>query len=780
MNRHIQRLFILLLSVSCLTLTAPAQFGAPELFGEAAQAAEPEGPATTVELISDTASIQPGTPFDVGVQLTMEDKWHTYWKFGGDTDMPTVVNWELPKGFEAGEIQWPTPIRFLLEAGEVSLVGYGYEKKVVLVSTITPPADLDPETAATIELKATVEWLECDDKTCVPGDGLATLALPVKTAAPNAGKGRAAIAASKKTFPQQPEGWKSSWLREGENVVLEFVPPKSFGAIDADKPPTFYPSVPDLIDLGSTGDCAKLDNGAFALTFPPNQYVPETFPNQIPGILVGHDGAKLPGGAASLSFNLLEGSATTSTSKQASPDSAINAPGVEMEAASVGELEIDDPEGGKNISFGLAAFFFVIGGMLLNLMPCIFPVLAMKVMSFVKQAQEDATKAWQHGLVFGAGVLVSMWVIVAILLIARLIFPEREQTWSMLQNPYLVVALTLLFLVLAVNLFGVFEMGTSLTGVGGSSVGKKSGYSGSFFSGVLAVVVATPCTGPFLGAPIAFALSQESAIAMFILFSLFGLGIALPYILLSAFPPLLRMLPKPGPWMKNFKIIMGFIMLLVTATAAWVVIDLIPGKYTALKLGLGLVLTGFGWWLYGQNTKRAGQWGKMAFGLLLAILFTGGAYALQFAGGGGGDNPDMVATDGPPPATTNTVADVDGPTFTWKPWSPAAVAAARAAGRPVFIDYTATWCAICQANKPTMDSEEISELVDKKNVAMFRADYTKKDPVIAAELKKLGRAGVPAYPLYIPGGNKVKLLPSNLFFNKAKFKAALKALPDPS
>jgi len=230
----------------------------------------------------------------------------------------------------------------------------------------------------------------------------------------------------------------------------------------------------------------------------------------------------------------------------------------------------------------------------------------------------------------------------------------------------------------------------------------------------------------------------------------------------------------------NFKIIMGFIMLLVTAAAAWVVLNLIPGQYAALKLGIGLVLTGFGWWLYGQNTKRIGQWRKMAFGLLLATLFTGGAYALQFAGG---DKAEELAKGNPDVPVAVTVAESgegdDAIQVTWEPWTAEAVDAALAAGRPVFIDYTAVWCTICQVNKPTMHSKEISALIAEKNVAVFRADFTKEDPEIASELKKLGRAAVPAYPLYNPAENKLQLLPSALFKNKGKFIEALEALPEP-
>jgi len=549
MKHPFQALAYFLLFAALAPFSALAQFGGPELFGNDQQVAIPEGPSTSVELIGDTASIQPGTPFDVGVLMTMDDKWHTYWKFGGDTDTPTVVNWDLPEGFKAGEIQWPTPIRFLLKAGDLSFVGYGYEKKVVLVTTITPPADLDPASTKEIELKADVEWLECDDESCVPGDGSVALTLPVLKAAPKAGKGAAVIAANRKKFPVESTGWKSGWLRDGDDVVLEFVPPKNFGAFDADSSPIFYPAVADLINLSSTGDCKKWDNGAFSLTFAANEYAPETFPKTIPGILVGADGATLPGGAAAISFDMSQGSVIDQVGAVDSPAAAINPPDSAVANAagsSPSGFVIEDPEGGKGISFGLAALFFVLGGMLLNLMPCIFPVLALKVMSFVKQAQEDATKAWKHGLVFGLGVLVSMWVIVAILLVARSMFPGQDQTWSILQNPYLAVGLTLLFLVLAINLFGVFEMGISLTRVGTGGIGGRPGYSGSFFSGVLATVVATPCTGPFLGAPIAYAMDKP-ALIMLVLFSLFALGIALPYILLSAFPPLLRKLPQPGP-----------------------------------------------------------------------------------------------------------------------------------------------------------------------------------------------------------------------------------------
>jgi thiol:disulfide interchange protein DsbD len=389
---------------------------------------------------------------------------------------------------------------------------------------------------------------------------------------------------------------------------------------------------------------------------------------------------------------------------------------------------------------GLALVLAFVGGMILNLMPCVLPVISFKVLSFVKMAGQSRKLVFTHGLTFTLGVLLSFWVLTAALLVLQAY--GRSVGWGFqLQEPLFVAILAAILLVFGLSLFGVFEFGTSLIAMAGqaqqSATAKRSGLFGSFMSGILATAVATPCTGPFLGSAVGFAMTLPPALTMLVFTSL-GLGMSLPYLLLATFPSTLRFLPKPGQWMVTFKELMGFFML---ATVLWLV--WVFGAQTS-TFALFLLLAGFfflalGSWVYGKWSMQRKTIRLIAYGLTIACFATGG-YAIFNA-----VSPwaaQMDSSSATKQVANHSAADA------WEEFSPERLAELQKQGTPVFIDFTAKWCLICQANHLVLTTSEVTQQFEKLGVVKMKADWTKNDPVITAELRKHGRSGVPLYLLY--------------------------------
>lgn len=401
-------------------------------------------------------------------------------------------------------------------------------------------------------------------------------------------------------------------------------------------------------------------------------------------------------------------------------------------------------ESGADESILLAILFAFIGGMILNLMPCVLPVLSLKIMGFIKQAGEEKSKLRKHGLAFTFGVLISFWALAGLLLILRA--GGEYLGWGFqLQSPSFVIVLSVLLFLFGLSLFGVFEIGVTLTAVG-QNTPKGSTYTGSFFSGILATIVATPCTAPFMGSALGFALSQPAYVSMLI-FTALGLGMALPYVLLTSIPALLKYVPKPGAWMETFKQFMGFLMIATVLWLIWV-LSLQTGAEGVLILLGSLLLVSLSGWIYGRwsvlhkslKTRRIAQ---LISGLILA-----GALALSL----------MYIK--PVSASTGSV-HTQG-LIEWQTFSPELVAQLRSEKKPVFIDFTAAWCLSCQVNeKVAFGSEEVQKAFADKGIAALKADWTNKDEVIAKELAKFGRNSVPLYVLYLPDKEAV-LLPEIL------------------
>ncbi len=645
------------------------------------------------ELVAEEQSIQPGRPFWVGVELKMADGWDTYWQNPGDSGFPTQVNWQLPEGFTAGPIEWPYPETFTNE----SLVAFGYTDTVLLMSKITPPENLKADQP--VMLAADVNWLACKDS-CVPGNAHLELSLPVTDVAPKVDAQMSALfAEARDALPRQLglEDGDLSVQMQADEIVMNFMPKlDSFGEIEKMQ---FIPHEGEVIDYAA----------------------PQSF-------LIGKEGITLNVKTAGNEPEALKGVLLVSE-KGSTVKRAIHVDTSGGAASSPVSLD------GVS-SVGIALLFAFLGGLILNVMPCVLPVIALKIFGFVKMAQEKRSVILKHGGVFSLGVVVSFWVLSGALLVLRA-YGEGIGWGFQLQEPIFVAILAGILFLLGLSLFGVFELGTSMISLGNKGASSAtSPLKSSFMSGVLATLVATPCTGPLLGPALGFAMTLPPVQALLI-FTMMGLGMAFPYLLFSAFPKLVRFLPKPGNWMITFKQLMGFLMMATVVWLVWVFGAQTDNMATFVLLAALLVLA-VGGWIFGR-------WGVPTKRKLTRYVATGVAALMLFVGGGAvistaKQHRDFAATE-----VDGVHAVSDGG---WEKYSPERVEQLRASGTPVFVDFTAKWCLICQANKAVLRSSDTTKAFEEKGVVTMTADWTKKNPVITAELEKLGRSGVPVYVLY--------------------------------
>jgi thiol:disulfide interchange protein DsbD len=657
------------------------------------------------QLVSDQLSAQPGEPVLVGLKLRMAPDWHTYWKNPGDSGLPTRIHWELPPGWKADPIEWPYPS--LLPVGP--LMNYGYEDDVVLLSHLTPPADAKPGTA---DIKARAEWLVCKE-ICVPEKGELELALPVSNEPPKQDiRFLAHIQRAREMLPVSAPGWKSEAAIEGKALVVRIAAP------EGQAPPakvTFFPAREELI-VPAAPEKVTREANALRIEMQLADPAPANV-TAVDGDAVAAGGWPGTGGRKAL---------------------AVAAPVVAKLPVAAGTTGIAANDGGIGGSELAALAFAFLGGILLNLMPCVFPVLGIKVMGFVRHAHGDARAMRVQGAIFAAGVLVSFAALAGVLLALRA--GGAQLGWGFqLQSPSVVALLACLFFLLALNLSGLFEWGgfaQSMT----SNLGARGRYADAFLSGVLATVVATPCTAPFMGAAVGFTLTQSAGLALAVFLAL-GVGMAAPVFLLALFPRLLKRLPKPGQWMEAFKQILAFPLFATSAWLAWV-LGAQAGNDAVLALLLGLVIIGMAAWMYGRWT-HAGAW-RPALAVVLGALGIFIAWPVA-----------SVAT-----RTSREVARADEE---WPAWSPEKVRQLLAEGRPVFVDFTAAWCVTCQVNKRVaLRDSAVSKAFADRGVARLTADWTRQDPRITEALGAMGRNAVPVYALYAPGASAPHLLPEIL------------------
>jgi thiol:disulfide interchange protein DsbD len=690
----------LLPTVALLVLVAPSA------------RAQPSHVAAT--LVAADAAVQPGKPITVALRMVHDPHWHTYWLNPG-TGLPTTIEWKLPPGWKAGEIQWPAPHIIKDKAGNVT--GHGYESDLLLPVTLTPPADLAPGT--TVELKATADWLMCEE-ICVPGSAEVFLKLPIAAAAPAPDatwgeKIRATVAG----LPRADAAWKISATRAAKAITVRVTPtgpapvtPKDLHVFAEDS----------VIAYDQPQKVAADGKGGFVLTLPMGEDSPKDA-KRIVGVITSTTGWLAGGALRGLRLD---------AELAAAPVGQVS------DLTKVGSQTRPSPSGSLPGTLLLA----LIGGLILNLMPCVFPVLGIKILGFVNQAGSDKKKIVAHGLVFTLGVLLSFWALAVVLAVLRA--GGDQLGWGFqLQSPVFVYALAVLMLVFGMNMSGVFEFGLGATAVG-AELQMKSGYAGSFFTGVLATVVATPCSAPFLAPALGAALAVPTA-ESFAIFTAIALGLSGPYLLLSIFPQAVKVLPRPGAWMETFKQFMAFPLYATAGYLVWVLGGQVSEEGLQHTL-FSLVLIALGVWVYGRWNAPGASAGRARFGI--AGLIVAGAAGLWL---------------GWPQAVGAKPADPSAPEVEWEAWSPEAVAKLRAEGRIVYVDFTARWCATCQLNKKVVfHDRDVLRYFAEKKIATLRADWTNKDPRITAELAAYQRSAVPFNVIWLPGKSEPVLLPELL------------------
>lgn len=705
----------LLIRLFCLLLFVAAASPA------AAQAGPQRTERIEAELVSMSRWAAPGSTAVVAVRQDIQPGWHTYWRNPGDSGGATTLSWRLPSGVRAGEIVWPLPERQRLQG----LTNYGYEGVVYLPVPVEIPGDARP--GSSVPLRVEALFFVCSDEMCVPETLDLRLDLPVREgAAPTDPRHGPAIERVLAGAPS-PAGVEAR-VRAGDGVLTLTAVGGPLAGRDPG-PSYFFPFEGGLIDHSAPQTGAW---GPGGLT------------------LVMSAGAKSQAGLT----GPLEGVLATSLGAfEIRAEPGADLPGARGSGdlapmADAGAGTGTEPAATGWIGFLQAALFALLGGLILNLMPCVFPILAMKAAA-LSAAAHDPARARQDGLAFLAGVLTT-FVALAGLLLALRAGGEAIGWGFQLQSPAVIAGLSLLMLAVALNLSGVFHMGAGLQAAGSGPLARLPGAAGAFFTGMLAVVVAAPCTAPFMAFALGAALLMPWPMALAVVLML-GLGLALPFVLVSLSPRLLSRLPRPGPWMERLKGLLAFPMYGAALWLVWVFSRQTGGEALALLLAAGLVLAA-GLWLLGgaQGERAAGRRGvlHLAAGVGLVVLAIAGAVAAA----------RLPSIDRPAGAVP-----VEGPGLAAQPWSPEAVAAARAEGRPVLVNFTADWCVTCKINERTaLSSPAARRALDTANAVYLVGDWTRRDDAITAELRRHGRSGVPLYLLYAPGAAEPRVLPQLL------------------
>lgn len=640
----------------------------------------------------------PGSTAIVAVRQDIKPGWHTYWRNPGDSGGATELTWSLPPGVSAGPILWPLPERQPVKG----LMNYGYSRQVYLPVPIEIPASAKP--GSPLPLSVTVLSMVCSDEMCVPDERVVKLELAIGETVPP--------------------------LTVGEGAAIERVVDSAPRAADIDAR-----LVRDGADLVLTVRGTALKPGAAGDAY--------FFP--FDGGVVEHPAAqRAEWKGDELSLRMKAGGAIVAAGLTKPVKGVLSTPGGAWEITADPSAAPSSSTGDTTILvFAQAALFALIGGLILNLMPCVFPILAMKAASLAASAHAPR-EARRDGIAFLFGVLATFVVLAAALLAFRA--AGEAAGWGFhLQNPAVTATLALLMLAIGLNLSGVFEVALPASGAG-SRLTRLPGWSGAFFTGVLAVVVAAPCTAPFMAFALGAALLMPAPMALAI-FAMLGLGLALPYLVISLSPALLRRFPKPGPWMARLKSILAFPMYGAALWLVWVFARQTGSEALALILAAGLLLAlGLTLWGWRQIAKMSGRRGfGSTMGAVLSLL----------AGFGVATSATLLAPDAGAEAGSKETADT--------PWTVDAVAAARAQGKIVFVNFTADWCVTCKVNeRAALANAGTRALLADTGTLYMVADWTRRDDRIARELERFGRSGVPLYLVYAPGKEAPEILPQLL------------------
>jgi thiol:disulfide interchange protein DsbD len=701
---------------------------------------------TQARLVLSAGTANPGDTIMAGVHLKMDPGWHTYWKNPGTSGDATKIAWQLPTGVTAGQIQWPVPEKLVPQKEDDSgkplpgqfdfeFTTYAYHNVAVLLVPLTLAPDLKP---GPLQLKAKVEWLECE-KLCLQGGAevAATLVIASETK-PSADA--PLIESWKSKLPKSADGlsaranWEKSASGDLRPLILEWT------VTDKVAEPDLFPDASDRFEVQHATEVLSAGPENVRLRKVVKKLQGD-WPEEISGVLIQKSGAERRGYSVTL------------------PVADASSPASANQSFTVAK------------SLWQMLLYAFIGGMILNIMPCVLPVIALKILGFVGQAKDEPQRVRKLGLVYAVGVLVSFLALAGLVIGAKA--AGQKAGWGMqFSNPQFIVALTVLVTLVALNLFGVFEVTLSGRVMGAAGeLSSKHGTAGAFFNGVLATVLATPCTAPFLGVALGFAFGQPAPIIVLMCLTV-GLGLAAPYVVLSWHPAWLKFLPKPGAWMEKFKIAMGFPML---ATAVWL-LSLTTTFYGERSwwLGIFLVLVGTAAWVFGTFVQRGNKRRAVAGVVAAGLLVIGYAWALDA----------KLDWRAPGKGSQDSSALAHAPKgYPWHRWSPEAVAAARPAGHPVVVDFTAKWCLTCNITvKPAFERKQVIEKLKQTDAAALVADYTLYPPEIGEELERHGRAGVPLVLVYPRDSAKPPLVlpeplsPSPAHYSKVILDALEKAV----
>jgi thiol:disulfide interchange protein DsbD len=610
-------LLVMMAFMQALPCNCPIVIGQAALAQSNQAKAAPAIPKVTAKLVSNCKQISAGQPFKLGVQLLMPPGWHTYYKVSGDAGMPTSIDWHLPPGFKAGEIEWQKPNKF----SDSGITTYGYQDKTLLAATITPPVNLPA--GQDLDFSASIRWLQCKDL-CVPGKAEVSLKLPV--------------------------------------------------ADKADADPTY---AEDFATVGFIGDVGAGEKAGQPTT-----------------------------------VSILSEKLTV----QGAPAHPLNL-----------------------LSY---LFFAFVGGFILNFMPCVLPVISIKILGFVQQAGENPKRVFQLGLTFTAGILSSFLFLAGIVLLLQQ--TGQEVGWGFqFQHPAFVIVMSVIVLLFALSLFGLFYISPPPGQSAIDKVASKEGAGGTFFKGVLATTLSTPCTAPFLGTAVGFAFTEPWWVIMLI-FLVVGLGMAFPYLVLTAKPGWMKFIPKPGAWMEKFKQSLGFLLL---ATVVWLlrILGAQVGFEQALWVSAFLVIISFAVWVVSSFTDLASSERRVWTMRIVALVLVGAGYYFCIATVPG------LGLPAPERKRASAIEQATG-AIDWQPFTVAALDGQIAAGKTVFLDFTAEWCLTCKVNEQAViDTKPVVEKLKALNVVTMKADWTRQDPQISNLLHKFGRSGVPLYVIFPAG-----------------------------
>ena len=684
---------VLILIASLLT-ASPTLLGAPERVGP-----------VEVELVSEHTAVVPGEPFKLGLRILPDDDWHVYWKNPGDAGLPPTLKWSLPEGFAASDILYPAPD--LIPAGP--LAAYGYHGEALYAVTMTPPAGLT--VGDTVEIAVKADWLVCREE-CLPGSARLELRLPVveKNSAKASEWSGLFAQAHRDTPIPLPKNWRAAATLNEEEIELHIEPPV---ALTERTQLSFFAADKGVIEYSAPQRQRRHDD-VHILELTKSPYSTAD-PVRIRGVL-----------------SLTENDQTSYYDIDVPVDAAQTAP---VAAAAT------------DVSFPFALALAFLGGMILNLMPCVLPVLSLKVLGLVEQAGQSRKALFSHGLIFSLGIVVTFWALVLVMF--GLQAGGAELGWGFqLQSPGFVLVMAGFIFLMALNMFGLYEI-SFLTPAGSRLSGHNRGGLGSaFLSGITATLLATPCTAPFMGTALGYSLTQPPLVSLMIYTSL-GVGMAAPYLALTMFPSLLRFVPKPGRWMETLKHALGFLLIATVIWLAWVLSYQADAPALVVLHGV-LLLLAVAAWIYGRwslaSRRSSAVISRVVSLAILVIALAGGSIAVGSSAANGQSETDGEITDA-----------------RWRKFTPQTLDSLRTLGEPVFVDFTAAWCLSCQVNeRVALSTDDIHDRFNNLNVTLLKADWTRRSPEITAALAQFGRNSVPLYVLYGPGGSEPQVLPEIL------------------